>query len=305
MSMSYRHNSGTFVGRGGCEIFFQSWSAQSTRGAIVLVHGVGEHSGRYGNIIGRLDGKKISVYAHDHRGHGKSGGKRGHIDSIEDYIYDLKTFVDYIRDQNKKIPMVLFGHSMGGLIALKYALTYPEDMDALVLSSPGLVPSFRVPAWKSALGRLLSRLMPDLQMRSGIDPGHVSRDEKVVRAYVEDPMVHDLVTARWFTEITSTAGECMERAGELTMPLLVFHGKDDKIVDFSGSVRVFENFRSKNKELRMFDGLYHETMNEPETDRKKVLDYVERWLMKNVFSPKKSPVQKRKPAPVKKKKRKA
>ncbi len=279
---SYAHSTGTYIGKGGIEIFFQSWTVPSPRGILVAAHGVGEHSGRYGNILKALEGTNISVYANDHRGHGKSGGKRGHVNSFMEYVYDLKLFIDFIREEHGNVPLILMGHSMGGAIAFKYALTYPEDMKALILSSPGLIPAVEVPAWKIAMGKFFSKYIPSLSMSTGLDANQLSHDRDVVEAYINDPMVHDKVSARWYTEFVSTGQECLSRAKELKMPLLVFHGKDDSIVDYKGSAMTFNSAGSRDKTLRVFDGLYHETMNEVKNEREKVLDTVKQWILKTL-----------------------
>jgi acylglycerol lipase len=282
----YSHNVGTFIGKGGVEVFFQSWIVKKPKGVVVIAHGLGEHSGRYSNIIEKLNGKGISFYALDHRGHGRSGGKRGHIMSFMEYVYDLKLLIDFVKMDNERLPLILLGHSMGGVISIKYALAYPEDVSGLILSSAGLVTVLEVPKWKESLGRFFSRNMPGLTMPSGLPPEFISRDSAVVEAYKNDPLVHDKVSSRWFTEFTNSAKECLSRASELNMPLLLFHGIDDKLVDYRGTERVYEAAASKDKTLYLFEGLYHETMNELPEDRNRVLDVVGKWILKRVVKKK-------------------
>jgi acylglycerol lipase len=282
----YSHNMGTFIGKGGVEIFFQSWGVKKPKGVVVIAHGLGEHSGRYSNIIEKLRGKGISFYALDHRGHGRSGGKRGHVMSFMEYVYDLKLLIDFVKMDNKKLPLILLGHSMGGVISIKYALAYPEDVSGLILSSAGLVTVLEVPRWKESLGRFFSRNIPGLTMPSGLPPEFISRDAAVVEAYKNDPLVHDKVSTRWFTEFTNASKECLSRASELDMPLLLFHGIDDKLVDYRGTERVYEAAASKDKTLYLFEGLYHEAMNELPEDRNRVLDVVGKWILKRVVKKK-------------------
>jgi len=277
---SYTHNTGTFIGKGGIEIFFQSWCVDKPKGVLVIAHGVGEHSGRYQNIVQRLAGSDISIYAMDHRGHGRSSGRRGHVDSFKDYIYDLKIFIDLIREETQNLSVILLGHSMGGVIAIHYALTYPEDLAGLVVSSPGIAPVMPVPTWKIKIGEFLSRRMPRFTMATGLPADYLSKDAAVVRAYNSDPLVHGVVSARWYTEFTAAAEECLRRAVELSLPIFLFHGKEDRIVDYRATQKIYERASSRKKDIVLYEGLYHETMNEIEKDR--VLKDVSDWIISNI-----------------------
>ncbi len=287
---SYTHSIGTFIGKGGTEIFFQNWSVDNPRGILVIAHGVGEHSGRYGNIINELEGSAISIYALDHRGHGNSGGKLGHVESFMDYVYDLKIFIDLIKEDINKNRLILLGHSMGGVIAGKYALTYSEDIDGLILSSPGFVPAMKVPGWKTKLAGVLSRYAPSFSMPTGLEVSALSHDQVVIDEYENDRMVHGMVSARWYTEMMKTCEECLNRAMELRMKLLVFHGDEDRIVDYRGSEQLFNNASSMKKELHILKGFYHETMND--TDKKIILQIVSRWIRSIIGKKKTSKVTK-------------
>jgi len=276
---AYQHSTGTFIGKGGLEIFFQQWEVTNPKAILVIIHGLGEHSGRYGNLIDALQNKGIAIYALDHRGFGRSGGKRGYVDSFMDYIYDMKIFVNMIKDKHPNKPVIMLGHSMGGVLALKYALTHAEDLDALILSSPGLVPAIKVPAWKKNLAIFLSSKIPSLTMPSGLDATTISRDKEVVKQYLADPLVHDKVTPRFYVEMMNTIDECINRCGEIMHPLLLFHGTADALVLDEASKIVYQKASSKDKTLKLFEGLYHETMNELEPDRKKVLKLVAEWIV--------------------------
>ncbi len=277
---NYERETGTFIGKGGVEIFFRKWICKKPRAILVVIHGVGEHSGRYGNILDELKNKKISLYSFDLRGHGRSGGKKGHIDRFTDYTDDIGIFIKLVRGEQEKLPILMLGHSMGGLIALKYALDHQEDIKGLILSSPYLKTAMEVPGWKVFMGRLLSGIVPGLSMPTGLDPREISSDRETVDNYAEDPLVHSLVSARWFTETTAAREECITRGSELKIPLLLFHGKEDGIVDYRGTEEFFKNCNPKNSTLRLFEGLRHETMNEVEPERKKVLKMVSAWLEK-------------------------
>jgi lysophospholipase len=278
----YIEKTGYFTGLENTRLFYQSWQANHPRGIVVIVHGIGEHSGRYHNLISRMQNDDISFYALDHRGHGHSEGKRGHINSFGDYTADLKTFIQMVKSETIGLPLILLGHSMGGTIACKFALDYPGYIDGLILSSAGLIQAAKVPAWKKTMATLLSNIMPGLSMPTGLDSSALSHDRQVVDAYVNDPLVHDLVSSRWYMEFTRAGAECLQRSAELNLPLLIIHGSADAIVDPQGSKQVMEKAGSQDKQLYIFEGLYHETMNELPPDREKVLDTFRSWIIKQV-----------------------
>lgn len=278
---SYQHTNSSFSAADGLDLFYQSWVSSEPKGIVVLAHGVGEHSGRYQNIIDKMEGQGISFYGLDHRGHGRSEGKPGHINRFTDYTSDLKRFMEIVRYEQPDHPIILMGHSMGGLIAFHYALQYPEDIEALILSSAGLIPVVPVPAWQQAMGRVLSILAPGFTMSTGLDAAGLSHDQCVVTDYLHDPLVHDKVSARWFTEFIKAGQTALQQAGKLTMPLLIIHGQDDPIVDHRGSLQTVESAASPDKTCHIFAGLLHETMNESPAQREEVLDKISEWIIKH------------------------
>jgi len=302
---SYNHDTGSFTGKGGIEIFFQKWVADRAKAVVILVHGLGEHSGRYENLLKGFAGKNISVFAIDHRGHGKSDGKKGHIDSFMDYVYDLKLFLEFIKEENKGLPVIVYGHSMGGVIAAKYAMTYPDDLSMLVLSSAAFAPAFEVPAWKSGLASFFSSRISSLTIPNGLASADISHDADVVAAYENDPLVHNKITARLIVEFMRAGQECLKNAGSIKKSLLVFHGKEDHIADYKASEQFFNAASSAVKKIFLYDKLYHETINETASEREKVLNDVTGWIIRNIDSSapvKKAAVKKpaAKKAPVKK-----
>lgn len=280
---SYSHNMGIFLADDTVRIFYQSWKAKAPKAVIVVSHGIGEHSGRYGNLMDSLAGKGFSFYASDHRGSGKSGGKRGHVETFYKFRDDLKKFIEeVVKKENKGLPIILIGHSLGGLIAELYALEHPRDLSGLILSAPALINVIPVPAWKTAMAKLLASLMPTLTMNNEIDPSLLSSDPDVVKAYIDDPLTHDKVSAKFYVEYLKAAEEAIARAKELAMPLLVIHGVGDKIVSIKGSQHIYEQAQSKDKTLETFEGLFHETMNEKVDERRKVLRILDDWIMKHM-----------------------
>jgi acylglycerol lipase len=284
----YRNIMGVFLAEDMVRIFYQCWIVDKPKGVLIISHGLGDHSGRYMNLIETLAGKNISIYALDHRGHGRSGGKRGHVDSFMKYIIDLKQLMDdIVSKENKNIPIILLGHSMGGLIAAKYALTYPGDLNGMILSAPSLIPAVKVPKIKILLGRILSKIAPTKTLNNELDPADISTDLDVVKAYREDPLVHDRVSARWYTEFINTAADCLKRASEIRMPLLLVHGTGDKMVSVESSKQIYDKSESTDKQIHFFNGLFHETMNEKFEGRKKVLKLISDWIILKVSARKK------------------
>ena len=181
-----------FSGSDGIKIFYRQYQAESERARMVIAHGLGEHSGRYGNVVERVLPKGFSVWVPDHRGHGQSGGKRGHILNFVQYLTDLRSMIELAKkDIPGEIPCFLLGHSMGGLIALYFAQRYPELIDGVVASSPCLGMVIEIPPVKKVLGSFMSYLWPGLIMGNELDATKISHDPDVVKAYENDPLVHD------------------------------------------------------------------------------------------------------------------
>lgn len=269
---------GKFAGKGNVEIFYQQWAADRPKVNVVIVHGLGEHSGRYSNIIEACDGKGISFFAIDHRGHGRSNGDRGHTNSFMDYIIDLKIFVNMIRKNHPDTPLLMLGHGLGGTIACKYALTYQNDLAGLILSSPGFIPTINVPVLRSKCADLLSALTPSLSISYGIDPAELTHDEASIAGFADDPLVHTTITPRFYTEYLEGASFCLDHARQLRLPLLIVHGGEDRFCDPKGSQLVYDRADAEDKKIAIIPGLFHETMNEELKPRTKVLSILTKWI---------------------------
>lgn len=275
----YSEKTDTFAGHDGVNFFYRHYQAADEQARLVIAHGLGEHSGRYGNVVKRLLPKDISIWALDHRGHGKSGGKRGHILNFEQYLLDLRLIVELARKElpeNRKI--FLLGHSMGGLIALYFALRHAELIDAVIASSPALGMVVEVPAAKSILGKVMSFIWPGLILSNELDATKISHDDNVVSTYQNDPLVHDKVSARWFTEFLSAMAEVNQQAAQIKVPILLQVAGDDYLVNAQSSKRFFEKLTVDDKTLHVYEDLYHEIYNEVEDQRQNVLGDLEKWL---------------------------
>ena len=265
----------TFTGAKGIPIFATSWMPGGVPvDHIVLAHGYGEHLGRYQAVADVLNAAGYAVHALDHRGHGKSGGPRAVIDSFANADADLDQLVDRVRKEGGLSRVKLVGHSMGGSLALNYALNHPEKLSGLILSGPAI--GGGLPPFQSRLLSIISRIAPRLGMIR-LDADAVSRDPQVVAAYKADPLVfHGKVPARTAREMMHAVTTYPSRVGTMQVPCLLMHGSADTLVRAADAQPVFDAIGSPDKTVRIFDGLYHEIFNEPE--RMEVLKIVRDWL---------------------------
>ncbi len=271
-----RVDEGKLPGEGGLTLYRRRWLPDGEPEAtVVLAHGAGEHLGRYEHVAKRLADAGYVVHALDHRGHGRSEGERADLGSMDAVVADLRALIALARDERPRLRLFLLGHSMGGCISLEYALRHQDEIDGLILSSP-LASLNAASAATRTLSKLVGSVLPRLGVYS-VDTGDISRDPEVVRAYEDDPLVHhEKVPARTVAELTRSVESFPARLRGLTIPLLVFHGSGDEVTEPAGTEMVHAQTGSSDKEIVIFDGLYHETMNEPEQDD--VLDRVVAWL---------------------------
>jgi acylglycerol lipase len=269
-----------FTGAGGFRIFWQSWLPEGEpRATVVIAHGAGEHSDRYAHVAARLVSDGHAVYAIEHRGHGRSEGPRALIDRLRNAVADLDTLVGKARDRHPDAPLFLFGHSMGGTIALSYALGHQDRLAGLILSGP-LAALEASPAPQRIIASVLSTVAPGLGLIA-IDPSLVSKDPAVVKAYVEDPLVHHgKLPARTVTELAAATRSFPNAVGAITLPTLIVYGTEDRLCPTQGSVMLGERIGSADKTVKAYEGLHHELVNEPEQDI--VLDDICSWLAARV-----------------------
>jgi alpha-beta hydrolase superfamily lysophospholipase len=274
---------GDFAASDGIKIFYRQYQAQSERARMVISHGLGEHAGRYGNVIERVLPQGISVWAPDHRGHGQSGGQRGHVLNFVQYLTDLREMLILAKkDIPAEIPCFLLGHSMGGLIALYFAQRYPGEIDAVMASSPCLGMVIEIPAIKKVLGSFMSYVWPGLSMGNELDAAYISRDQHVVSAYENDPLVHDRVSARFFTELMAAMESVNRQASDLKVPVLMQVAGEDHLVNADSSKNFFNSLTVEDRTLFVYDGLYHEIYNAPAGEKERVLGDLVAWLEKRI-----------------------
>ncbi len=280
--MSVKENSGYLKTFDSLSLYYTVSACENPLANALIIHGIGEHSGRYQELKNLLTSLQITAYSMDHRGHGRSGGQRGHVNHFDEYLQDVKCLHDLALNEQPGKKPILFGHSMGGVIAAAYALQYQDSLSALILSSPGFITAMEVPAWKLAMAHFLSAAWPKASFSSGLSADLISRDAGEVQKYVADPLNHGQVSSRWAVEFQKAGRECLKRANEIRLPLLIFHGMEDQIVDCKGSEAFFKQARSEQKELLLFPGLYHECMNEIPSEREKVYAAIQKWLVQHL-----------------------
>ncbi len=247
----------------GTKLYWQQWSPSEGEGRarVLLMHGYGEHSSRYSHVAVALVRAGFEVAALDARGHGKSGGKEAHVSAYDEYVLDLEKVLD---EWSGAEPLIVVGHSNGGLISLRYALRRPERVAAFAVTSPFLGFKVHVPLWKETAGNVLSKLWPSFGLPSEIPPEKLTHRKDVSDLYKIDPLNRKIATSRWFTEAKSAQEDLLERAGSITHPVLMLVGGADEVADPDASVKVFEEVGSQDKELEVYDALYHEILNEVE-----------------------------------------
>ncbi len=280
--VAVEHLEGFAQNAGGPSIYWQSWVPSQPHAVLLFVHGLGEHSGRYTFPMGYFSQRGFACWALDLRGHGKSSGRRVHVQSFDDYRRDVFLVLTKARQHHDGLPVFLVGHSMGGLVALRFFLDHPHLLTAAVLSSPalGAHPDQRPSRALQILARILSRLAPRLLFSSDLDANAISRSPEVVQAYRDDPLVSDRVSARWFTSIEDAMQEIGGRTQDVSKPILLMQSGADRLVDASASRQWADRAASDWVEYVEWPGLYHEMFNEPERDE--VFRKMEDWLAKLV-----------------------
>lgn len=271
------HQDGFFKGVCEAEIYHQGWLPEDvSKASLVVVHGLAEHSGRYGNLVDQFVPSGYAVYSIDHLGHGKSQGTRVYVDRFQDYIATLKIFLGMVQEWQPKKPIFLIGHSMGGLISAAYVLQNQENLAGIVFSGPGIKVPDDISQGTIFMGRILSKLLP----KTGIiklDAEGVSRDPVVVSAYINDPLVYTgKITARLGAEMLRTMQEVTQHAHQISLPIMIVQGGADSLIDPQGAQLLYDAVESEDKTIKVYEDCYHEVFNEPE--HKQILNDVMNWI---------------------------
>lgn len=275
------HIDGTFKNARGIDIYYQGWAPEGdVKAVLFLVHGLGEYVGRYTNLVNYFVPRGYAIYGVDHVGHGKSGGEREMLVRFEDFTETLKVFYKMVTAWQPGKPVVIYGHSMGGLITSFHLLEDQEKFKAAVISAAGVKVPDNVSGTTVLLGKILSTLAPKAGILA-LDTSYLSHDKSVVDTYNADPLVfHGKTPARLAAEMLRAMTTVSNDAARITLPVFILHGSGDKIVDPAASEMLFDKIGSKDKTLRIYEGLFHEVHNEPEHD--KMFKDVEDWLATHI-----------------------
>lgn len=275
--MPVTHSERIFDGTDGVQIVYDVWTPDSQpRGVVILAHGYGEHARRYDHVAARFGAAGLITYALDHRGHGRSSGKRVYLRDISEYTEDFRTLVGIAAADYPDLARIVLGHSMGGAVVFAYGVDHPEDYTAMVLSGPAVAAQDSVSSVTVLAAKLMGRLAPGMPVQD-IPAAAVSRDPEVVAAYEADPLVHRGKVPAGIGRALIELGETMpQRASAITAPLLVVHGEGDSLIPVEGSRRLVECVGSRDVHLKVYPELYHEVFNEPEQEL--VLDDVTAWM---------------------------
>jgi alpha-beta hydrolase superfamily lysophospholipase len=257
----------------GTRLFVRDWMVERPQGALVILHGLGEHCGRYLHVARFLNEQGWSVRTYDHRGHGQSGGARGDAPDNEALVRDAEMMVANFARETGQRP-VLFGHSMGGLFAARVATGGKVPLRALSLSSPALAVPLN--AFQKLLLRFMSAVAPGVAVKNNVKSRYVSHDEKVVKAYDSDPLVHDRITARLLNGMLAAIDFAHANAASLSIPVQLQVAGDDHLVDAAGARAFHARLPAHLRTMHWYDQLYHEIFNE--LDARAVFEDLGQWL---------------------------
>ncbi|MBI4520410.1 MAG: lysophospholipase [Gemmatimonadetes bacterium] len=254
---------GYLEGVGKLRLHYRTWEVPSPRAALVVVHGHGEHSGRYRMFAEGMVPYGFSVFACTQRGHGRSDGRRGHVARFELLLEDLDRFRREVESVVPSgTPLVVVGHSFGGLVTIRYLQEHDAVFRCAVLSAPWLGTKIPIPPWQEALGRVLLRVLPALPFPKPVTPALISHDPEVVRAYEEDPLVHHVITPRMYAEVKANIAAALSAPERIRCPVLFLVPGADGVVDSDAALRFADSIPDPDVTVRVYPDQHHELFNE-------------------------------------------
>jgi alpha-beta hydrolase superfamily lysophospholipase len=264
-------------------LYYRHWPTRAnTKGVVMLIHGLSEHCQRYEHLAAHLNQAGYALSSMDLPCHGKSAGIRGHVDSIDVFENAALGLYQRIKSSHPDTPIFLLGHSMGGLLATRLLLNHQHKFQGALLSGAAIQSPQEPPQWQIAIIRLVAKLFPKNQMLA-LDASAVSRDPKVVEQYMADPLVSkDKLSAQFLVCIRNAMQECKDGAASINLPLKVMHGSDDVMTAPAGSQWLYDTVSSKDKQLTLYDGLFHEIFNEPEGES--IFTEMVSWMDQRIYA---------------------
>ncbi len=269
---------GTIESRDGTKLSYRAWPRSGAEVTFAVAHGLGDHSRRYERFALGMARHGFATFAVDLRGHGKSPGRRGHVDSWNQWTDDIAAFVAHVESLvgGEVVPV---GHSFGGAALLSTVLAGKlARTKRFIVSSLALRLSVPVPAWTITLARVTSKIVPRLTFDNKVNPKTISRLPEVVEAYRTDPLVHSKISSRMYAEWVAACRRIFEHASEIKIPLLILAGTDDRLIDPEGS-KELHRLTASVSELRLLEGRYHEPFND--LDKEEVFAVIADWLSKS------------------------
>ncbi len=272
------HSTFNFSSKDGLSLLGRAWLSDQSeiRGIVHLVHGLGEHSGRYAHIAKAMNDAGYHLVGFDLRGHGLSEGKRGHTPDFEMFLDDVQLFLDEIEKRFGQFDSkFLYGHSLGANIVLNFGLRRSADLSGIIATSPSLRLAFAPPKLKLIMGKFFATVMPAMLMNNGLEQEALSQDKAIVKAYADDVLVHDRVSAKLAINLIDSGTYALEHASDWHLPLLLMHGTGDRITSSKASQEFAQNAGS-SVELVLWEGYYHETHND--FGKQQVIAKMIEWL---------------------------
>ncbi|MCB0663820.1 MAG: lysophospholipase [Saprospiraceae bacterium] len=262
----------------GLDLVGKSWPVQSPKAAVLILHGMGEHVLRFDHVAAFFNMNQIAAIGFDHRGHGQSGGKRGHMPALEAIFKDIDMGLAEAAKQFPGSPIFIYGHSLGGNLALSYTLNRKPAIRGTIASAPWIQLAFSPPALKVKIGIFLAKLFPGVLQNNELDVNFLSRDTEVVEKYVADPLVHDRISLSMATGMLQQGDYLHNWKGKFPVPLLLLHGTADQITSANATEAFYQRNRQENDmQLKLYRDFYHEIHNEPQrsTEFHDILNWIE------------------------------
>ncbi|PZX52784.1 alpha-beta hydrolase superfamily lysophospholipase [Algoriphagus ratkowskyi] len=277
-----KHLETSYTAHDGQKLYLQAWMVDAPKASMLLVHGLGEHSGRYEHLVEKLNEIGVSVFTFDGRGHGKSaeGKPDAYFESYQDYLKDIDALFGKVKSYVPGVPAFLYGHSMGGGLVAAYTLQYQPETAGVVMSSPAIKAAEGTSLFLIAISSIMSKYFPKLKALQ-LDAQKISRIPEEVEKYRKDPLIYtEAIPARTAYELLQMMRYIEDKAAEFTRPFLLLHGTDDGLTNPKGSEMLFEKASTTDKTIRIFPGAFHELIND--LDREEVIRLIVDWIQTRI-----------------------